>query len=154
MRLYHRLPLLKPGRPETQRIFLFTFLIFYLLNSLSPLRLEYDSVRYFALKGCLAGVCPTGFTAAGDRHPIGYPVLLWMLDGIGLLKAWILTGVNVLFLAASLFLIKKSFSDSLARRDGAAAWEQGDGLVGFGGDSWYGARRIDPYVLSILKRYN
>lgn len=101
------------GRPSSQRFFLLSFAAFYLLNCFTPLRLEYDSVHYFSLKECLENACPTGFQAAKDPHPLGYPVLLWVLSRLGLLHSFTIAGINALFLTGSLFFVRKSFPPSL-----------------------------------------
>jgi hypothetical protein len=101
------------GRPGVQRSFLFAFLAFYFLNCLTPLRLEYDSIKYFSLKECLENACPAGFRAAGDPHPLGYPLLLWLLSRLGLLHSFVIAAVNAVFLAGSLFFVKESFPSSL-----------------------------------------
>lgn len=109
MGIQGRIVLFTAGRPVKLRFFLFAFAAFYLLNCFAPLRLEYDSIRYFSLKECLEGACPPGFVAANDPHPLGYPVFLWMLAKMGLLRAFVIAFVNALFLAGSLFFVWGSF---------------------------------------------
>jgi hypothetical protein len=81
----------------------------YLVNCFSPLRLEYDSIHYFALKDCLEHACPPGFQAASDPHPYGYPLLLWLLSRIGLLHPFTIAFVNLLYLAGALYFTGKLF---------------------------------------------
>jgi hypothetical protein len=81
----------------------------YLINCFSPLRLEYDSIRYFALKDCLEHSCPPGFRAADDPHPYGYPVLLWLLSRMGLLYPFTIAFTNLLYLAGALYFTGKLF---------------------------------------------
>jgi len=102
-----------PGRQGIRWSFLLAFAGFYLLNCFAPLRLEYDSVHYFSLKECLENVCPPGFRAAGDPHPMGYPILLWILARLGVLHAFVIAAINAFFLAGSLFFVQKSFPSSL-----------------------------------------
>jgi hypothetical protein len=84
-------------------------LVCYLVNCFSPLRLEYDSVHYFALKDCLEHVCPPGFQAANDPHPYGYPFLLLLLSRTGLLHPFTIVLVNLLYLAGALYFAGKLF---------------------------------------------
>ena len=81
----------------------------YLVNCFSPLRLEYDSIHYFALKDCLEHSCPPGFQAANDPHPYGYPLLLLFLSRIGLLYPFTIAFVNLLYLAGALYFTGKLF---------------------------------------------
>ncbi|MBN9383130.1 MAG: hypothetical protein J0H74_20405 [Chitinophagaceae bacterium] len=81
----------------------------YLVNCFSPLRLEYDSIRYFALKDCLEQSCPPGFQAANDPHPYGYPFLLLLLSRTGLLHPFTIAFVNLLYLAGALYFTGKLF---------------------------------------------
>ena len=87
------------------RLFFIATALFYILNCFAPLRLEYDSIHYFSLKECLENACPAGFHAADDPHPFGYPLLLWGLARLGILHAFVIAGVNALFLAGSLFFV-------------------------------------------------
>src|SRR5882762_5589851 len=81
----------------------------YLISCFSPLRLEYDSIHYFALKDCLEHSCPPGFHAADDPHPYGYPLLLWLLSRTGLLVPFTIAFVNLLFLAGTLYFTVRLF---------------------------------------------
>lgn len=82
----------------------------YLVNCFSPLRLEYDSIHYFALKDCLEHACPPRFQAANDPHPYGYPLLLLLLSRTGLLHPFTIVLVNLLYLAGSVYFTGKLFS--------------------------------------------
>jgi len=84
----------------------------YLISCFSPLRLEYDSIHYFALKDCLEHSCPPGFQAADDPHPYGYPLLLWLLSRAGLLYPFTIVLVNLLYLAGALYFTGKLFSSA------------------------------------------
>ncbi len=90
-------------------IIIFILLVCYLINCFSPLRLEYDSIRYFSLKDCLNNACPEGFRAADDPHPYGYVMLLWGLGRMGLLHPFVIAFVNLVFLAGALFFCGKLF---------------------------------------------
>lgn len=89
-------------------------LVCYLVNCFSPLRLEYDSIHYFALKDCLEHACPPGFQAANDPHPYGYPLLLWLLSRTGLLYPFAIAFINLLYLAGALYFTGKLFSQMSA----------------------------------------
>ena len=95
------------------RLFFIAITLFYIVNCFAPLRLEYDSVHYFSLKECLDNACPAGFHAANDPHPYGYPLLLWILSRLGMLHAFVIAGINALFLAGSLFFVNRSLPLSL-----------------------------------------
>jgi len=90
-------------------IIILLLLVCYLVNCFSPLRLEYDSIRYFSLKDCLDHACPAGFKAAEDPHPYGYVMVLWGLDRLGLLHPFVIAFVNVVYLAGALFFCGKIF---------------------------------------------
>jgi hypothetical protein len=103
----------------------------YLINCFSPLRLEYDSIHYFALKDCLAHACPVSFQAAADPHPYGYPLLLWLLSRMGLLHPFTIAFINLLYLAGALYFVGKLFSRVDSRRAGKGSGSlNGDGLSG------------------------
>lgn len=81
----------------------------YLLNSLSPLRLHVDTLRYFAIKDCVEIGCPPDSDAAKDYLPWGYTGLMLALSKVGLLHSFTIILINCLFLAGSLFYLKKMF---------------------------------------------
>lgn len=103
--------------PQTDRFaqlfkpVIFTFFALYLVGCFSPLRLEYDSVRYFAIKDCLETGCGVNSRAATDFLPKGYPVLLWALSKIGLLNAFVIAFINGVYLLCSLWLTRKMMGD-------------------------------------------
>jgi hypothetical protein len=88
---------------------LFAIPAFYLLNCFSPLRLEFDSIQYFAVKDCLEQACPPGFNPVGDPHPYGYPLLLLFLSKMGLCHSFVLALINGLYLAGGFYFIKEIF---------------------------------------------
>jgi hypothetical protein len=102
-----------PGIPERFKTYckpaLFALLAIYLLNCFSPLRLEYDSIKYFALKDCLEQRCPPGFNPAGDPHPYGYPLLLLLLSKMGLLHSFTVALINGCYLVGGLYFVKEIF---------------------------------------------
>lgn len=81
--------------------------IAYLVACFGPLRLEYDSIRYFAIKDCIDRGCAPDSKAANDFLPYGYPALLFLLSKIGLLKSFFISFVNAIFLFCSLYFIKE-----------------------------------------------
>src|ERR1700754_2694607 len=83
------------------------FLILYLIGCFSPLRLEFDSIRYFAIKDCLDAGCPADSAAAKDFLPYGYPVLLLALSKVGLLNSFSIALINAVFLISALILVRK-----------------------------------------------
>src|SRR5882724_9816810 len=85
----------------------FLLMALYLVSCFSPLRLEYDSIRYFAIKDCLEAGCAPDSRAAKDFLPYGYPVLLLLLSKLGLLKSFFIAFVNGIYLLGSLYFIKK-----------------------------------------------
>lgn len=82
-------------------------LILYLIGCFSPLRLEFDSVRYFAIKDCLDAGCPADSAAAKDFLPYGYPILLLALSKVGLLNSFSIAFINGIFLISALVLVRK-----------------------------------------------
>jgi len=120
----------------------------YLVNCFSPLRLEYDSIHYFALKDCLEHACPPGFQAANDPHPYGYPLLLWSLSRIGLLHPFTIAFINLLYLAGALYFTGKLFSHM-----GGSGWRRlslrRTGEMGGGLDQ----RRLELGVVLLLLSY-
>jgi hypothetical protein len=85
----------------------FLLMALYLVSCLTPLRLEYDSIRYFAIKDCLDVGCAPDSRAAKDFLPYGYPVLLLLLSKLGLLKSFFIALINGIYLLGSLYFIKK-----------------------------------------------
>jgi hypothetical protein len=81
---------------------IFTLTALYLVGCFSPLRLEFDSVRYFAIKDCLESGCDSK-----DFLPYGYPVFLAALSAVGLLNSFTIAFINGIYLLISLILIRK-----------------------------------------------
>lgn len=88
------------------------FVVVFLANCYTPLRLHVDTLRYFAIKDCIELGCPPDSTAAQDYLPFGYTALLLALSKIGLLKSWAIVFLNCVFLFVSLYLIAKMFQKS------------------------------------------
>jgi hypothetical protein len=81
----------------------------FLLNCLTPLRLHYDMLRYFAIKDCIELKCPPG-ADPDDYMPYGYTALLLLLSKLGILKSFTIVFVNCLYLFGALFFVRKIFN--------------------------------------------
>ena len=79
----------------------------YLVSCFTPLRLEHDSLRYFAIKDCIESGNSDGCPALDDFLPNGYPVLLVGLSKTGLLNAFTIAFINAIYLLCSLLLTRK-----------------------------------------------
>lgn len=79
----------------------------YLVACFTPLRLERDSVRYFAIKDCIQSADNNPCPAFDDFLPNGYPFLLVGLSKSGLLSAFPIAFTNAIFLLCSLLLTRK-----------------------------------------------
>jgi hypothetical protein len=88
-------------------------LILYLANCFAPLRLESDSLHYFAIKDCLQYGCPPEFLAARGNRPYGYPVLLLVLSKIGLLHPFFIAFINCIYLLGSLYFVQRVFGRTI-----------------------------------------
>ncbi|RYF86737.1 MAG: hypothetical protein EOO03_11440 [Chitinophagaceae bacterium] len=81
----------------------------YIVFCFSPLRLHYDSIRYYAIKDCIELGCPPDSDAAKDFFPFGYTALLLILSKFGILNSFTVVFANVLFLFGALTLLYKVF---------------------------------------------
>jgi hypothetical protein len=79
----------------------------YLVACFTPLRLEHDSIRYFAIKACIESGYNDQCPALDDFLPNGYPVLLVGLSKTGLLNAFTIAFINAIYLLCSLVLTRK-----------------------------------------------
>ena len=82
---------------------LFLIATCYLVQVLSPLRINTDAVTLLSIaRSASQG---TGFLDSGQKtvFPPGYPALLMGLMKVGLARSWAFIGLNLLFLAAGLF---------------------------------------------------
>ncbi|HXB44513.1 MAG TPA: hypothetical protein VNV85_10670 [Puia sp.] len=87
----------------------------YLLDCFTPLRLHYDSVRYYAIKDCIEFGCPPDSAAANDYFPYGYTVLLLLLSKLGILKSFSIVLINSIFLVSALYFLYKVFEGSFPK---------------------------------------
>jgi hypothetical protein len=86
-----------------------TFLLVavYLLNCFAPLRIHFDSIRYFNLRDCMAGICAPDSPGASDYLPYGYTANLFVLSKLGLLHSFVIVLTNILFLLGGLYFVRK-----------------------------------------------
>jgi hypothetical protein len=95
------------------KILLGALIVVYLINTLSPLRLHVDMLRYFAIKDCIELGCPPDSFAATDYLPYGYTALLLALSKLGILNSFTIILINCAFLFAALYFIVKIFGVSV-----------------------------------------
>ncbi len=93
----------------------FAIVAVYLIDCFTPLRLHYDSVRYYEIKDCIEFGCPPDSAAARDYFPIGYTALLLILSKLGILKSFSVVLVNSIYLLGSLYFIYKIFEGTLSK---------------------------------------
>jgi hypothetical protein len=86
---------------------IYILIVLYLIACFSPLRLEHDSIRYFAIKDCIESGYNDRCPALDDFLPNGYPVLLVGLSKAGLLNAFTIAFINAIYLLCSLMLARK-----------------------------------------------
>lgn len=87
--------------------------IVYLVNFFTPFRLTNDTVRYFALLEERLGTWPDAFGHTNDFLPYGYVFFLEGLARLHLLSPFSIAFCQLLYLAGSLFFIKKLFGPSI-----------------------------------------
>src|SRR5687767_9094902 len=85
----------------------YILIVLYLIACFTPLRLEHDSIRYFAIKDCIESGYNDQCPALDDFLPNGYPVLLAGLSKTGLLNAFTIAFINAIYLLCSLVLTRK-----------------------------------------------
>jgi hypothetical protein len=85
----------------------------YLVNTLTPLRLHVDSIRYLQIKDCIEFGCAKDSTAAMDYLPYGYTALLILLSKLNILSSFTLVFINCAYLFGSLFFINSIFRGNL-----------------------------------------
>jgi len=81
--------------------------IMYLAQTATPLRLDDDTVDYLRMAAALAD----GRIVPGLPLPIGYPVILSLLDRAGFASSFHFVLANCLFLALGLFSVWKLLAD-------------------------------------------
>jgi hypothetical protein len=101
-----------PGNANQRLATLFKWITFllvaiYLLNCFGPLHIHFDSIRYFNLRDCMAGVCAPDSAGATDYLPYGYTANLFVLSKVGLLNAFTITFTNILFLLGAIYFVRK-----------------------------------------------
>ncbi|HZE83206.1 MAG TPA: hypothetical protein VE035_02810 [Puia sp.] len=91
----------------------FTILAVYIVDCFTPLRLHVDTIRYYAIKDCIEFGCPADSDAATDYFPYGYTVLLLVFSKLGILKAFPIIFINVIYLIGGLWFLYKTFEKKL-----------------------------------------
>lgn len=91
----------------------FLLVVIFCVNSLSPLRLHIDAIRYFVIKDCIEYGCPPDSNGATDYLPFGYTALLLLLSKLKILKSFTLVIINCIYLFASLLFVKRIFDKNL-----------------------------------------
>jgi hypothetical protein len=88
--------------------FTILLVLFYLVNCFTPLRLEQDTIRYFALLETLKGTWP--FTPGHEViYPLGYVYFLAAATAIAPQASFVIGVLQLLYLGGSLYFIKKLF---------------------------------------------
>lgn len=93
-------------RPDAVRTSIAVLAVAYLAQTLTPLRLDNDSVVYLRMAAAMAdgvSIEPTGL-------PIGYPAMVALLDRIGLGSSFFFVLVNCAFIALGLYSVWYVFS--------------------------------------------
>jgi len=93
----------------------FAMVAVYVIDCFTPLRLHYDSVRYYAIKDCIEFGCPPDSAAANDYFPYGYTILLLILSKLGILKSFSIVLINSVFLLSSLYFLYKVFEGTIPK---------------------------------------
>ena len=96
------------------KIFLIFLIVLYFILCFTPLRLHYDSIRYFAIKDCLELGCPPDSDAAKDFFPFGYTALLLLYSKLGILHSFSIVFTNALYLFGGLLFLYKVFDKSIS----------------------------------------
>ena len=81
---------------------LVVFALGYIVQVLTPLRLNGDAIAYLRMAASAAD--GEGFYAdmGGHHFPVGYPAVVMLLDRAGLAASWSIVAANLLFLAVGL----------------------------------------------------
>jgi hypothetical protein len=82
--------------------------VLFLINCLTPLRVHFDMLRYFAIKDCIESKCPPG-AVPGDYLPYGYTALLLLLSKLGILRSISIVFINCLYLFGGLYFVRRIF---------------------------------------------
>ncbi len=79
----------------------------YLLSSLTPLHIHFDSIRYYNIKDCIEYGCPPDSFPAKDYLPFGYTFLLIFLSKLGILNAVSIVLVNCFYLFGGIYFLHR-----------------------------------------------
>lgn len=96
------------------KVLLFAGVALYLVFCFTPLRLHYDTVRYFAIKDCIELGCPPDSDAAKDFFPFGYTAFLLLFSKLGILNSFSIVFTNALYLFGGLVLLYKVFEKQIS----------------------------------------
>ena len=95
--------------------FAFFFLIaIYFIDCFTPLRLHFDSVRYYLIKDCIEIGCPPDSEQAKDYFPYGYTANLLILSKLGILTSFTVVFTNSAFLLGGLYFLGKVFKKTVS----------------------------------------
>ena len=93
---------------------LFFLIGIYFIDCFTPLRLHYDSVRYYLIKDCIEIGCPPDSDQAKDYFPYGYTANLLILSKLGILTSFTVVFTNSAFLLGGLYFLGKVFKKTVS----------------------------------------
>lgn len=96
------------------KVLLFAGVALYLVFCFTPLRLHYDTIRYFAIKDCIELGCPPDSDAAKDFFPFGYTAFLLFFSKMGILNSFSIVVTNALYLFGGLVFLYKIFEKKIS----------------------------------------
>lgn len=85
----------------------------YVAACFTPLRVNYDTIRYFALMETMDGTWPAAFQGDRDFLPYGYPAFLWALQKLHILSPFTIGLFQLGYLLGSLWFVRQIFPSSL-----------------------------------------
>ena len=101
-----------PSERNVSRTVVSVLGILYLLQSISPMRLDNDSVVYLRMATSIAD----GIRIEATGLPPGYPTFIAALDGLGLGRSFVFVLMNCVFIAIGLACVQFIFRQSRAGR--------------------------------------
>lgn len=96
------------------KLVFFALVAVYITDWFTPLRMHFDSVRYYAIKDCIEFGCPPDSDAANDYFPYGYTALLVILSKLGILKSFSIVVINCIYLFGGLYFLYKMFENKMS----------------------------------------
>jgi hypothetical protein len=96
-------------RGSAQLISSLIFLLFlvYVVNAFTPLRLTFDTVRYFKIKEWIEAGRPAGVDAATDFLPAGYVWFLYLLEKLGIAVSPVISFIQLIYFVAGSYFFSK-----------------------------------------------